>query len=189
MRAFLAITLPPEIRQSLALLQTQLAASGADVKWVEAENLHVTLKFLGEIGDDTRQLVESLVGRLASAEPSFALALGVVGAFPSFSAARVVWVGLAEGAQTVARIAQAIGREGQGRALRHEERAFSPHLTIGRVRSSRRRPQLTQALQQAAWTPPEPWRVTSLTLYQSALSARGPRYTVLAEFPLRQRAA
>jgi len=195
MRAFLAIPLPPEIRQALAALQAQLADSRADVKWVEPENLHVTVKFLGEIDDETRRAVESAAGRVASAEPAFALAFGAVGAFPSMSAPRVVWVGLAEGAQAVARIAAGLERAGRAIGWRQEERPFSPHLTIGRVRSPRRRQQLTQALQRAAcphttpsgvgaWIPPAPWGVTGVTLYQSELSSRGPRYTVLAECPL-----
>src|SRR3990167_4334870 len=108
MRAFIGISLPDAVRSSLASLQRQLSESGADVKWVEPANLHVTLKFLDEITDDQRRMAEALLGRVAQREHAFTLALGRVGAFPSTSLPRVLWVGLAEGRDAAMRIAQAI---------------------------------------------------------------------------------
>ncbi len=67
--------------------------------------------------------------------------------------------------------------------LRQEARPFAAHATIGRVRSSRNRSSLIQALRGVAWQPPAPWRVSSITLYHSVLTPEGPHYTVLAEFP------
>ena len=110
MRAFIGIRLPDEIREALARLQEELGASGADVKWVAPSSLHVTLKFLDEITEAQRQPVEASLRRLAGTEPGFALGLDGVGAFPSMSAPRVVWVGLSEDREAVARIAQAIER-------------------------------------------------------------------------------
>jgi len=185
MRAFLGLSLPEEIRESLHRLQRDLSESQADVKWVEAGNLHVTLKFLDEITEEQRRDVEALLTRLASKESVFTLGVEEVGAFPSMSAPRVVWVGLSEGRDTVARIAQRIEEEGCAIGLRREERPFAAHLTLGRVRSSRRRQELTQRLQRVTWKPPAPWFVTSVTLYQSLLSSSGPTYHVLVEVPLR----
>jgi len=186
MRAFLGLALPEEVRASLAALQRRLAASQADVKWVEPSNLHVTLTFLGDISDVQRQAVERLTARVAGGDAPFELGLGSLGAFPSLEAPRVVWVGLTDGAKRLAHLADAIEREGGALSLRREERAFSPHLTIGRVRSSQRREALAQQLRTAAWQPPPPWRVSSVTLYESVLGSVGPRYTVLAELPLGQ---
>ena len=184
MRAFLAIGLPPPIRTALETLQQDLAHSGADVKWVEPAHLHVTLKFLGEIADEQRQAIEVLLKRVADRHRSFALGLGSVGAFPSVTAPRVIWVGLTVGHEHVSQLATAIDEAGAAFAVEKDVRPFSPHLTIGRVRSSRRRQELVRQLQRTAWEPPPPWQVGSLTFYQSILSSAGPSYTVLADLPL-----
>ena len=184
MRAFLAVALPEEARRSLTKLQETLAQSRAEVKWVEPPNLHVTLKFFGEVTDEQRQAIEGLLRRLAHQEGPFGLALDGLGAFPSLTAPRVIWVGLAEGTQALARIAGAIEREGAAMRLANEERPFAAHVTLGRVRSPRTRQALVQRLHASAWRPPTPWPVASLRLYQSILTPGGPRYSVLAEFPL-----
>lgn len=184
MRAFLGIALPDAVRSSLVSLQRQLGESGADVKWVEPDHLHVTLKFLEEITDEQRRRVEELLTRVAEGGGSFTLGLKQVGAFPGAGAPRVLWVGVHEGRETVVRIAQAIEQGCQTIGLRREERPFAAHVTLGRVRSLRRRERLVQCLQVAAWEPPEPFEVSALTLYRSELHPSGPRYTVLAAFPL-----
>ncbi len=184
MRAFLGLSLPEDVRASLAALQRALAASQADVKWVEPPNLHVTLTFLDEISDAQRHAIERLVARVAGHEEPFLLGLGSLGAFPSLESPRVVWVGLTEGSARLARLAEAIEREGGAISLGRGERSFAPHLTLGRVRSPRRRDALAQQLRTAAWQPPAPWRVTAVTFYQSILTANGPRYAMLAEVPL-----
>jgi 2'-5' RNA ligase len=185
MRTFIAVELPQTVRAGLVTLQGELAKAQADVKWVEPENLHLTLKFLGEITDEQRQAIESLLKRVADHEEPFTLGLGGVGAFPSVTAPRVIWVGLGEGEEPVARVAQMIEEGGRAIGLRREERPFATHLTLGRVRSSRRRTALAQLLRETTWEPPSPWRVTSITLYQSVLGPGGPRYTVLADIPLK----
>ena len=184
MRAFLGIALPKSAQQSLAVLQGELATSRADVKWVEPATLHLTLKFLDEISDAQCHAIEVLLARIASREEPFSLRVEGVGAFPSVGAPRVIWVGLAEGKEIVARIAGAIEQEGDALALRREERPFAGHLTLGRVRSSRNRQALTQCLRATVWKSPPPWRVSTLTLYQSVLSPAGPSYAVLADVPL-----
>lgn len=185
MRAFIGIALPDTVRSSLAGLQRQLGESGADVKWVEPENLHVTLKFLDEITDEQRRTVEESLTHVAEQERPFTLGLKPVGAFPSVHAPRVVWVGLEEGREPVVRIAERIEQECQAIRLPREERPFAAHVTLGRVRSPRRREALAQRFQTLAWEPPPTFRVAALTLYQSELSSSGPRYTALAAFPLR----
>lgn len=184
MRAFVAVDLPAHVRSALAELQQDLARSNADVKWVEPPNLHVTLKFLGEITDDERRAVEALLQRVAGETPPFALTLEELGAFPSVAAPRVLWVGIREGKEPVVRMAEAIEREGAAIPLPRDARPFAAHVTLGRVRSPRHRQALAQRLRDAAWRAPDPWEVTTLTLYQSVLGPAGPRYTVLADVPL-----
>lgn len=187
MRAFIGIALPDAVRASLAILQRQVGESGADIKWVEPEHLHVTLKFLDEITEEQRGRVEALLRQVAGGEPAFTLAMEWAGAFPSVNAPRVLWVGLRQGRETVVRIAQAIEQECQAIGLRREERPFAAHVTLGRVRSPKRQDELVKRLQTAAWEPPDPFPVTALALYRSDLHPSGPRYTVLAEIPLTPR--
>jgi 2'-5' RNA ligase len=184
MRAFLGVDLPEAVRERIAALQRELATSAADVKWVAPARLHVTLKFLDEISDAQRQAIEERVGPLAGREEAFRLGLERIGAFPSLNAPRVIWIGLAEGTERVAHLAQWIEQEVAALQVRKDERPFAAHLTIGRVRSARHRAALVQRLREASWQPPAAWPVTSLTLYHSVLSSSGPRYTVLSTFPL-----
>lgn len=184
MRAFIALPLPPDVQRALEGLHRQLAGSQADVKWVEREQLHVTLKFLGEITEAQRQAVEAMVRRVAEATPPFTATLDHLGAFPSVEAPRIIWVGLSEGAGETTRLAELIEQAGVAIPLAREERPFSAHVTLGRVRSPRRRAALVQALRDTVWQPPAAWRAASVRLYQSVLHAGGPQYTVLAEVPL-----
>ncbi len=184
MRAFLAIRLPDDARAALAALQRDLAESGADVKWVEPENLHISLKFLDEITEAQRRQMEVVLRRVAGGEAPCRLGLNEIGAFPSVAVPRVVWVGLGQGRDAVIRMAQRFEQEGQAIELRREERPFAAHVTIGRVRSPQRRDALAKRLHEATWQPSAPWTATSLRLYQSNLSGSGPRYTVLSEAPL-----
>lgn len=184
MRAFLGIALPDAVRSSLAGLQRQLGASGADVKWVERDHLHVTLRFLGEISEIQGGQIEELLVEIAKRHEAFELGLDGVGAFPSVGSPRVVWVGLRQGNEQVVKIAEELEAGLRRLDCEPEERPFHPHVTLGRVRSPRRRDALAQRFQTLAWEPPEPFQVTALTLYRSDLHPSGPRYTVLATVPL-----
>jgi 2'-5' RNA ligase len=184
MRAFIALRLPDHVRGSLAALQREFAASGADVKWVEAPNLHVTLKFLGEVSGAQRTEVEAMLRDAGARTAPFPAALRDIGAFPSVNSPRVIWSGMDAGRENATRLAERIEAGSRAIGLEAEERPFAAHVTLGRVRSPRRRGALVRALKAIAWSPPPPWQVETLTLYQSALSSAGPSYTVLDEIPL-----
>ncbi len=181
MRAFLGIQLPEAVRASLQLLQRQLASSGADVKWVEPQDLHITVKFLEEISDTQREAIDMLLRRLCEPQAPYSIRLGALGAFPSLTDPRVIWVGLTEGAERVKQLVENLEREGT--AIPREVREYTPHITLGRVRSSRHCQALIAQLQTIAWQAPASWRAETVTFYQSQLSSAGPRYTVLADVP------
>lgn len=184
MRAFVAIALPESVCAALRQLGAQLAESGADVKWVEAGHLHLTLRFLDEITQAQRQVVETLLGDLTGRHAPFAMGLDAVGAFPSTGAPRVVWVGMSEGRARLVQLADELEQGLRARGWPAEERPFSAHVTLGRVRSPRRREQLIERLRSAAWRPPPAWQVDAVRLYESVLGSAGPTYTILAEVPL-----
>ena len=184
MRAFVAIPLPVLHREALAVLQHELASSGADVAWVGPEQLHVTLKFLGAITELQRHALEARLRPIAAETAPCTLSLNEVGAFPSVASPRVVWVGIQEGRETLVRLAEAIEQAGEAIGVPREARPFAAHVTLGRVRSGTRRQALTERLRAVRWTPPPPWHATAMILYESVLSSAGSRYTILADIPL-----
>ena len=183
MRAFLAVELPEDIRRALAQLQRRLAESHADVKWTEEANLHITMRFLGEITEPQRQGLEERLRGVASGHHVTMVQLAGVGAFPSMHSPRVLWVGIGEGQEALTKIAEEIERRVVSLGLPKEDHPFAAHVTLGRVRSPKHRAQLVTTMRNLTWTPPPPFTTTHLTLFQSTLTSAGARYAPLAKFP------
>ena len=183
MRAFLAVELPSHARHELARLQDQLRDSRADVKWVEKDNLHLTLRFLGDIDERERQRVESASQLAAAAMSPVTVTLSSLGAFPSVSAPRVVWVGLGDGAESLAQLAAQIEAQLAKAGFPKADKPFSAHITLGRVRSPRNRLELVRTINDVVWTPPASFVVDHVTLFRSDLGSAGPTYSILREFP------
>lgn len=183
MRAFIAVELPDEIRAALAALQRQVAETRADVKWTEEANLHVTMRFLGEITDLQRQGIEEKLRSVASHHDVTAVQLTSVWAFPSVTSPRVLWVGIGEGKEALTNMAEEIEQGVVALGLPNVDHPFAAHITLGRVRSPRYRVQLVTALQHPTWTPPPQFTATHLTLFQSTLTPSGPIYSLLSKFP------
>ena len=183
-RSFVAILLNDEVRAALAAEIARLRPIGPRVGWVAAPNLHLTLRFLGELPPDLLEQVKDALAEAVAGVAPFALHFHGLGAFPGMARPRVLWVGVAEGgpaAQALqARVEAALTRRGFAR----EERPFSPHLTLGRVREPRGLAELQQAMARDARMDFGRLEVQSLSLMRSDLSPAGSRYTELASFPL-----
>ncbi len=182
-RAFVAVLLGEPERAAVAAAIDGWRPLGGAVAWVPAANLHLTLQFLGEQPEEQLAAAEAALAGAAADGTPFEAALHGVGAFPGLERPRILWVGVAQGALELrglqARVADALAREGFPR----EERAWHPHLTIGRVHDERRwrresGPALRQAIAQAAGTRFGTLRVGEVALMRSELSPRGARYTV-----------
>ena len=187
MRTFIAIALPPEVKETLGKLQDELKTAQADVKWVEPENIHLTLKFLGEIDEEQLQELSVILDGIGQKTKSFTLELAGIGAFPKIQFPRVIWVGATKGNEEAAKIAQVIEDESSKVGIPKEDRAFSSHITLGRVRSPLHLAQLTQRLMQLLQGEQikcAPFTVRSVTLFKSALSPAEPRYERLKEVSL-----
>ena len=184
MRAFVAVELPQKIREAIAVCIADLKSAGADVKWVETGNLHLTLKFLGEITKpQAAQLKEALM-QTAAGLSSFTLRIEGIGAFPRTTSPRVIWLGVREGEKSLAALAERVEETCVGLGFKKGERPFSAHLTIGRVRSRERLAPLIKRLQLAEFCATEPAPVEKITLFQSLLSPKGSSYVSLAEIRL-----
>jgi RNA 2',3'-cyclic 3'-phosphodiesterase len=182
-RAFVAVVPGDAVREAVTAVVDRLRPLGRSVAWVPAANLHVTLQFLGNQPEERLAAATEALHAAAAVTAPFEVTLHGIGAFPGLERPRILWVGLALGALEVRalqeRVAIALAREGFPR----EDRAWHPHLTIGRVYDERRwrqeaGPALRQALAQAATTGFGTARVAEVALMQSDLSPRGARYTV-----------
>ena len=130
LRCFIAVEIPETIRKSIGEIIDSLKKSGADVKWVAQENIHVTLQFLGDTEESLVPAIKGALDKILSTYSSFYIKIAGVGCFPDTRRPRVIWVGL-EGAQPLVDIYRDISNELIRFGYRKEERAFTPHITIG----------------------------------------------------------
>ena len=194
MRTFIALELSNPIKHELSRLQQELTKSNADVKWVKPENIHLTLKFLGNIDETKLEQIKHILDGISSEEKPFEIHLSELGAFPNLNRPRVLWVGLDKGSSETKQIAAALETELQKIGFPKEERPFSAHLTLGRVKSGKNRDcphgypskgteknRDCPPLYPSKWTVPIFQQITHITLFQSELTPRGPIYTSLHE--------
>lgn len=181
LRTFIAVEVGRALRGQLAELQETLARSADAVKWVEEENLHVTLLFLGDVDDRAVIDVCRSAGRVCASVPSFQLRVEGVGAFPNAQRPRTIWAGVGTGAEELVALHGALET-----ALidlgcyRREERRFTPHITLGRVTNESVTDQLPEALaKQAGWVGGE-CEVAKVLVMSSQLTPRGPIYSVMS---------
>jgi 2'-5' RNA ligase len=176
------VLLPDDVRQRLATAIERLRAHAADVAWVAPANLHITLKFLGQV-DDARvpELSDALRAAVAD-QRAVDVAVRGLGAFPSATRPRVLWAGLEDPTRAMTTLAERVdgccGRLG----FPPESRTFTAHVSLGRVREPRRQATLADALAR-----PSEFgrvRVERVSLMRSELSPRGARYYELFAAPL-----
>ncbi|MXY49355.1 MAG: RNA 2',3'-cyclic phosphodiesterase [Gemmatimonadetes bacterium] len=178
MRTFIAVEVPVSAKDRIAQLVNRFKTTGTDIKWVEPDNIHVTLKFLGNIGTDKPAVIRDGLSAALDSAGTFDLKLGRIGAFPDMNRPRVFWVSIVEGRDELVAMQQRIETELHARGFVREERPFSPHLTIGRVRSPRGLAKLTDLVRDMAFET-EPFTVKRAALVKSDLKPDGPVYTVI----------
>lgn len=178
MRTFIAVEVPDTTRDRIAQMINRLKTTGTDIKWVEPGNIHVTLKFLGNIETDQPAVIRDGLSAALDSAGAFDLKLGRVGAFPDLNRPRVFWVSVVEGRAELVAMQQRIETELHARGFVREERPFSPHLTIGRVRSPRGLAKLTDLVRDMAFET-EPFKVKRAAVVKSDLKPDGPLYTVI----------
>ncbi len=183
LRLFVAVTLPDALRERLARSQERLRATQADVSWVRPENIHLTLKFLGEIHSKLLGRIGPALQSAGRELPPFSVALAGLGAFGGRSP-RVIWAGLTEGHERLTDLADrvdvALGHVG----VPKERRPFSAHATLGRVRTPRNADALLAAVAAGREESFGDVAVEDFVLMQSRLSPQGSTYTVVDRYPL-----
>lgn len=181
-RVFLALDLSPEVRHRIMELEEEVGRAGGDVKLVPPENLHVTMKFLGDAGQPSIEAVHAVM-KAVKAKP-FPMEAKGTGVFPNPRTARVLWVGVGMGSDEVVSIFRQL-EEGLIKAGFLKEKDFTPHITIGRVRSARGTGQLMDAMARYRATSFGVTTVDSIALKKSLLTPSGPIYSNLLEVDLK----
>jgi len=178
MRTFIAVPVDDAIRSRLAQAQDRLRAAPCTVKWVRPEQMHVTVKFLGEIEPEAVSAVAEAMAAAARGMAPFDMAITGLGAFPGRGAPRVVWAG-ADDDGSLAAFHDRLEEHLEPLGVERETRAFSAHLTIGRARDRRGAGPLRRPIDAEARTPFGSQRVAEVVLFRSVLSPAGPAYTRL----------
>jgi 2'-5' RNA ligase len=187
-RLFVALSPGDAVRRRIAAAGAELRRGAGraadDIRWVAEENVHLTLQFLGAVPEPRVPDVRAAVAAAARAAGPLSLEVKGAGGFPSARRPRVVWLGVGGDLAALVALVEDVGRRLAPLGFPPEERAFSPHLTLGRAREARGNPGLAGALAHAALAPPIAWRVVEVVLYESHLSPRGARHEAIARAPL-----
>ncbi|MEO0025759.1 MAG: RNA 2',3'-cyclic phosphodiesterase [candidate division WOR-3 bacterium] len=179
-RSFVAVDTSATVKGELAqLLKNLKVETEFPVKWVNPEQMHITLAFLGDVTSGFIRNAESVLRHSLAGFPEFLCRLTGLGVFPSMNRARVIWAGVGAGADRVIvlqkKVVQALLQIG----FVPEKRPFSPHLTLGRLRE----PVNAQFITGKSFVSSE-WRVSEVIVYQSELRPAGPVYTPLIRLRL-----
>ncbi len=184
MRLFIGIGLPPECRRAIAAAVAPLRSGRPPVSWTPEGNLHVTMKFLGEVPPETTGGIVQCLDAASRSVGPFDMAVEGAGAFPSLRAARVLWIGVREPLELVGKLHQNMEDALSVAGFPRDGRSFHPHITVGRARGGL--PPgwgegYARALAAARFGIV---RVTSFQLYESRLSPGGSTYIVLRDHTL-----
>jgi len=187
LRAFIALEIPVSLQDAIQQQTAGLReAAGSSVRWVAVRNLHLTLKFLGDVSPSSIQFLNQMLAAEAAKYPCFSMLLGGLGAFPSAKRPRVVWIGIQappELENLQHNVEAGAARLGYGA----EERPFSPHLTIGRVRqtaTASEQHRLRRSLESIKIGRIGRAEIKTITLMKSDLQPTGSVYTCLFSTPL-----
>jgi len=178
-RSFIAIDIDdPLIVQKIVNIQNSLSNLGVNIKFVEPQNIHLTLRFLGEISSYIIEEIKKILDEITF--KSFIMKIEGIGAFPSIARPRVIWLGVTKGSVEVSRIHDEIEGKLRKLRLRPEKEKFTPHITIGRIRGGNYN-RLRNRLWEMKDTVIGDFKVTCIRLKKSTLTSRGPIYTTLYE--------
>ena len=182
-RTFLAIDLPSTQRKILEEHQGRWKSTKADVRWIYPSNMHLTLKFLGEIQESSTENVIAVCKEVCCLHRGFSLFLNGTGIFPNLRRPRILWIGIGGETDLLYKLQNSIETALEDKGFPREDRAFTPHLTVGRVRFPRRLSRLLEIFLKDKIAI-EPFAVEEVIVYKSWLTPRGPLYSPLARCPL-----
>jgi RNA 2',3'-cyclic 3'-phosphodiesterase len=188
LRAFVAVEIPVAIREAVCkATETLQKGVGSAVRWVPMQNMHLTLKFLGDVSPSNVEMLSEMLRAEADLFHGFDLRLDGLGSFPNRKRPRVIYIGI-QAPATLESLQRGIEAASRRLGYESEERAFSPHLTIGRVKptaTATEQQSIRRALEETRIDSLGTARVDSVHLYKSDLKPSGSVYTRLYSAPLK----
>ncbi len=184
MRTFIAIEIPDGIKKEMARTQEQLKISGADAGWTRPEGIHLTLKFLGEVLDARLDEIKNALAQAAGAKGRFRLEITGAGAFPNSKNPRVVWLGVAGDIDKLMALWSSIENAMAAIGFDREDRAFSPHLTLARIKYLQARYSWQRSIDSIKDIRLAGFEVDHVSLMKSELKPSGAVYTEIGRVDL-----
>ncbi len=180
-RTFISVSVAATVSDTLAAIQARLQKTGADIGWVAPANIHLTILFLGTVFEAQTVTLSAAMDDIATAYPSQLLEIKGLGAFGRPNAPRILWAGLKGNLDPLLAMQIELAAAATRTGIYPDTKPFQPHLTIGRVRSSRRARELLHAIEPFQDTVFGPLEVNSVFMMKSELTPQGPIYTTLHE--------
>lgn len=180
-RSFIAIPLAPEVRRATIRLIKRLSVPDDGIKWVPTDNLHLTLKFLGDVNNTEVPPVCDVLREVCQGYEPFELSFSGTGGFPDLQRPRVLYAGVQDPAQSLTQIVMDLERELAELGFKPEPRDYQPHLTLGRTKSGSRRAsdEVIERLARDQSTPLGSMLVDAVQLFASYLDKSGPTYQIM----------
>ncbi len=183
-RAFIAVNLSSDIKEYLAFLKDGISIPEFKLKWVEKNNLHITIKFLGYISLKQSELIKSGLEEISNQHSPFLIKLSShIGVFPNYQMPRILWAGIKEGKNELEKLYNSLEIDLFNKGFPKDNKGFSSHITIGRVKYIKDKAIFNQILKGIKVNNLSQ-EVTSIDLMESTLTSNGPIYNITAKFPL-----
>lgn len=180
MRLFIATPISRQVETELANIIYQLKSVAGNVRWVKPENIHLTIKFLGETDKSLVEHLSQLIDETSRETNILDFKISKIGGFPNLIRPRALWAGLDGDHSELERLAGSLDQRVHKLGYDRETRKFSPHLTLGRVKKPQSLPQLAHFIENYK-IEAMPFQIDRLTLFKSTLTPRGPIYERLHE--------
>ena len=189
LRLFLAIDIPSHARETVVSIQNRFKTLGLNASWVQPENIHLTLKFLGDTPLEQVAKIKKSVSEAVDSISVCKVALDGIGVFPNFKKPRVLWVGLKDPHKHLNVLQENIDAKMMKLGFPRERKHFAPHLTLARIKHAKGKikESFEDLKREVESIPPmdsEFFQVDSVRLIQSELTPKGSIYTILEKFPL-----
>ena len=185
-RLFFALEIPSETRKNAVSLVESFNIPQSQVRWVRGENLHITLKFLGDVADDQVPAISDAARGVAQKFEPIDIEVAGMGLFPNHEKPQIVWLGAEGETDTLASLEAALSKALEPLGFPADERRYTPHITIGRVKSDVVRGKLVRIVHERHHERMGAAGVFSIVLFESSLKPHGPVYSVVEVFPLRE---
>ncbi|MFC1666716.1 RNA 2',3'-cyclic phosphodiesterase [Candidatus Omnitrophota bacterium] len=184
-RAFIAVEIDPPNKQKLSELISKLKRSNADIKWATENQMHLTLKFLGNIQENKIRDISLVLKSITDNVSEFYIRLSAIGTFPNMKRPRVIWMGI-DNSRPLKALSNKIETELEKIGTQRENREYKAHFTLGRVRTSKNIPGLMKLLNEVDFCSQDEIKIDKIILFQSTLTPKGAIYTPLITQDLRK---